>query len=521
MPRFRFRPTLFALLIAWLSVIVFSMSMLMSAEISRWQGHFDDDVSVLVGDVKHKLDTNEAVLAGFSAFLQAVDRSDTDSTMKYAAAAAATYPHIYMLEVARKVALSQQAPLQASLRKKWRADFSIKDFPEITGRPFSGDVEKSATWPILFMYPSLPEAQKIYGVRLETVDYLSHSMALAQKNIKPVVSAVFNMYEGGGAYILLQEVIRTSRSSASLSEPDFFGDTMMALLVIRTQALIPAINDHDDHEKIHFAATLASAANPESLLFERQAVPAGRLDQLFLPKFSRRENINNASQPTLMVFDRQLLWSDVLSREALMLMALLGVALLFVPWLTLRHYIALDRSAIEYERSAYLATHDLLTDLPNRILFKDRFEQVFQNWQRNGASFALMLVDLDHFKDINDQHGHEIGDQVLLTSAKRMAHQLRACDTVARHGGDEFVVLLANILSPDDAAHVGEKLRAAIVEAIETNDGPLKVSCSIGIAVCPVHGDSLDVLRKSADRAMYRAKAQGRNSVSVFSSETS
>ena len=154
MTRPRFRPTLLALLAAWLGVIGFVTHMLMLAEISRWENHFDEDVRLMVGDVKQKLDTNEAVLAGFSAFLQAVDRSDTDSAMKYAASAAAAYPHIYMLEVARRVPLSDELELQASLRKTWRPDFSIKDFSQITGRVFQDDGQKNATWPILFMYPA-------------------------------------------------------------------------------------------------------------------------------------------------------------------------------------------------------------------------------------------------------------------------------------------------------------------------------------------------------------------------------
>lgn len=236
---------------------------------------------------------------------------------------------------------------------------------------------------------------------------------------------------------------------------------------------------------------------------------------MFLPSFTRRLKIDNFSQPVLLVFDRQLLWNDLLSRETITILMLLACALLLVPWITVRHYMALDRAETEYERSAYLATHDLLTDLPNRFLFIDRFERALQHWQRDGNSFALLLVDLDHFKEINDRHGHEVGDLVLIACGKRMVLELRACDTVARHGGDEFVILLGSVLSAEDAKAVGEKLLAAFIEPIETTAGLLQVSCSIGIAVCPRHGESLEALRKSADRAMYRAKENGRNAVSV------
>lgn len=518
MSRPRFRPTLLILLAAWLGTIAIVTQTLWSAEINRWEAKFDVDARLLVSDVKQKLDTNEAVLAGLSAFLQAVDRNDTESTMRYAASAASAYPHIYMIELASKLDVADEAAFAASLRKKWRADFALKDFAEITGRGLQNDSRKNVTWPILFLYPSLPEAQAIYGVRLETVDFLSRTIALAQGNVRPVVSPVFSLFEGGTAYILLQEVNRPA--GKGLPEVNFFGDTMMALLLIKTQALIPARSKEADYANISVSASIVSTGNPETLLFEQNAPEAGGLERLILPHFTRQLGIDNASQPTQIRFARQLLWRDFLLPEKLMILLLLGAALLVVPWVTIRHYLSLDRAEVEQERSAYLATHDLLTNLPNRFLFADRFEHARRNWQRNGQPFALMLADLDHFKEINDRYGHDVGDQVLVACASRMAGELRSCDTVARHGGDEFVILLANVQSTDDAENVGRKLLAAIAEPIETTAGMVQLSCSIGIALCPTHGANLDVLRRSADMAMYTAKDLGRDAVSVFAGES-
>jgi diguanylate cyclase (GGDEF)-like protein len=351
-------------------------------------------------------------------------------------------------------------------------------------------------------------------VRLETVDYLARTVALTHGNVKPVVSPVFGLFEGGTAYILLQEVKR--QAGKAPPELNFFGDTMLALLLIKTQALIPARSKEADYTNVSVSASIVSPGNPETLLFEQNAPEASRLERLILPNFARQLGIDNSSQPTQIRFTRQLLWGDFLQPEKLMILLLLGGALLVVPWVTIRHYLSLDRAEVEQERSAYLATHDLLTSLPNRFLFTDRFEHALRNWQRNGHSFALMLADLDHFKDINDRHGHDVGDQVLVACASRMARELRSCDTVARYGGDEFVILLANVQNPDDAQNVGKKLLAAVAAPIETTAGMVQLSCSIGIAICPAHGINLDVLRKAADLAMYQAKDQGRNAVTVF-----
>lgn len=295
MSRPRFRPTLLILLVAWLGIIAIVTQTLMSAEINRWEAKFDVDARLLVSDVKQKLDTNEAVLAGFSAFLQAVDRSDTEATMRYAASAASAYPHIYMIEVARKLAAADETAFQIALRKNWRADFSLKDFAAVTGRSFQDDTRKSVTWPILFMYPALPEAQAIYGVRLETVDYLSRTVALARRNIKPVVSPVFSLYEGGGAYILLQEVNRPA--GKALSELNFFGDTMMALLLVKTQALIPARSREADYAPISVSATIVSPGNPETLLFAQNAPEADSLERLVLPRFTRQLGVDSSAPP--------------------------------------------------------------------------------------------------------------------------------------------------------------------------------------------------------------------------------
>src|SRR5574343_335766 len=176
MPPSRFRQTLLVLTLAWLGIVAFAAYLLLSAEIARRERTFEETILHLSGELKNKLDTNEAVLAGFAAFLQAVERNDTESATRYDASATASYPHIYMLEVARQVPVTQEAEFQAALRREWLATFTPKSFPGAARKAQEEAQTQKLTWPILFMYPSLPEAQAIYGVRLETVDFLGHSL---------------------------------------------------------------------------------------------------------------------------------------------------------------------------------------------------------------------------------------------------------------------------------------------------------------------------------------------------------
>jgi diguanylate cyclase (GGDEF)-like protein/PAS domain S-box-containing protein len=168
------------------------------------------------------------------------------------------------------------------------------------------------------------------------------------------------------------------------------------------------------------------------------------------------------------------------------------------------------------ERIAYMAEHDILTDLPNRALVSDRLRQALMASRRNQNRVALLYIDLDRFKPVNDTHGHAVGDLLLKEAARRMRACVRESDTVGRVGGDEFVVLLPAIDSADDALHVAEKIRQAFRQPFEIGGLYLEVSSSIGIAIFPDQCADDASLLVYADRAMYEAKHSGCDRVVLF-----
>jgi len=172
-----------------------------------------------------------------------------------------------------------------------------------------------------------------------------------------------------------------------------------------------------------------------------------------------------------------------------------------------------ERKAAE-EAVRKLAFSDPLTDLPNRRLLEDRLDQEIARAHRKSHILALLFVDLDRFKSINDQHGHATGDWLLRQVADRLHGCVRSSDTVARVGGDEFVVLVPDARTPCDAVLVAEKIRAAAAQPLVTPDGKmLDVSCSIGVALYPAQANDARTLLRRADDAMYRGKSSGGNSV--------
>jgi len=170
------------------------------------------------------------------------------------------------------------------------------------------------------------------------------------------------------------------------------------------------------------------------------------------------------------------------------------------------------------ERIHYLAHFDALTGLPNRAQLEDRASYAISLSQRSQDPVAVMFLDLDHFKDINDTLGHSVGDTLLVELAKRLRLVLREEDTLSRLGGDEFIFLLHGI-DAQAAAHVAQKLLAVIAQPYRIENHDLNVTGSIGIALYPDDGGDLETLSKSADAAMYRAKQQGRNGYCFFTAE--
>ncbi len=187
----------------------------------------------------------------------------------------------------------------------------------------------------------------------------------------------------------------------------------------------------------------------------------------------------------------------------------------------LTHYVALFHDITkrrQHEKQIwYQANFDVLTDLPNRALFMDRLEQALHQAQRNKTQGALLFIDLDHFKEINDTYGHNAGDKVLQIVAKHLKKCTREVDTSARLAGDEFTIILADIAKIESAKIVADKLLQQFSKPIVLPDNSeITIGCSIGIALFPNDISNVDELLHNADSAMYRAKAAGRNVVEIF-----
>ncbi len=181
-------------------------------------------------------------------------------------------------------------------------------------------------------------------------------------------------------------------------------------------------------------------------------------------------------------------------------------------------YDITERKLMEDEIQ-YKANHDMLTGLPNRTLNRSLLKQMIATAKREKNKLAVMFIDLDKFKPINDNHGHSAGDQLLIMVADRIRGCLRQSDSAARIGGDEFVVLLSTITAENNAVMIAEKIREVLNQPFEIDGLSLSISSSIGISIYPDQADSVKTLTEKADIAMYYAKAGGRNMALVYQPE--
>jgi len=163
---------------------------------------------------------------------------------------------------------------------------------------------------------------------------------------------------------------------------------------------------------------------------------------------------------------------------------------------------------------------DALTDTPNRTLMLDRISRSISYARRHDRQLALIFLDLDHFKQINDNLGHQTGDDVLKLVTRRLSHVLRDSDTISRHGGDEFLILLSAIDSDEAVAAIAEKILKALAAPVIFAEKPVKIRASLGIAFYPAHGTDAQVLIQAADDAMYQSKRRGGSCFSIYSADS-
>lgn len=494
---------------AWFFLASFVTASSIASDLRSAKLRFLEYANSLYGEIDNRVQTNEAVLEGITAFLGASGTlNDGAQISHYAQQVRARHPHIAQIEVVETVARRNLPRFIARKRASGLPEFQVRSFSYgsgDSGRFWRRIDNKPWYYPIVFMEPMLTESRDVLGLDMDSVPFLRLAMSSSARRGHAVATHPFRLVEGDWAYVMFQPVEPLRSTGAKAGDEK----RLFASLVLKTQAILPSLRTDIPGLRfsLYHADFPAHKSEGELIHFDRHG--RSDLETFLFPRLRYERKLEAKSQPFILLAEQQLGWPALDFRQ---LTAILAITLMLFGML-LRFVLAHRRSELERcqteSRFAYLATHDALTGLANRTLFMDRLKHAMARAHRCNTRIALLFLDLDKFKQVNDTHGHGVGDQLLKMVAERIGSNVREDDTVARLSGDEFVVILESITTHQGAASAAEVINHKLAQPFHINDETLNIHVSIGTAIYPDDSEDIDELIKIADDAMYVVKGKG------------
>ena len=446
---------------------------------------------------------NETILKGFAALFGAVGCSDPAAVRRYVGQIIKDNPQIFSLEIVEKV--SREHLAEFIRRQRLAApDFALKTFTYGTTRKWLPPVDKADYYPIVFMEPMRPGAEAVLGLDIDSIPFLKHAMYEAIKDRKPTASRPFTLVEGNRAYVIFYPILAGFPVAGTACTSDRRNPFIVDIVVDTAklaQGIRLVLNNGDSvsvFQKDHIP-------DSDGALWSIEDKSRSALETRLFPSFTYEKVMQSVREPFVVRIRRQTGWDNLnfLLLGMVVGLALLSTVILAAYLLSIRRQMALR---IANENQLWqLANHDVLTGLPNRLLLMDRLRQLIARVNRQNERLAIMFIDINRFKEINDGLGHDAGDHVLRTVADRLLASVRLNDTVARIGGDEFVIVIE---CPDAPAieTVAKKIEQLLAEGVLIDGFLVVPSVSIGVSIYPDDGDNMDALLRHADKKMYAGK---------------
>jgi len=492
------RPLYGALLIAWVFILVVVVVFLVMLGVERASGEFEEHAGELQSEVTSRLRFSDLALNGFAAFLAVANPDQRNAITHYATAILHQTPHIHFLGVVKEVKASRVGAFLSEMRHAGYPDIVIRDF-DLRTHHWSLAPPRPVYYPLSLIASLNGGHDDLLGLDIGHEDLFHAPLLEAMARPGPFTTKMFELPEGGQSYGVFRRIESMNGNKAQNA-------VYLAFLVVRTADLLPESAVTEGYDYHISLVAQGQDGRPGAVLFDRPPPPEGWLASVLLPVLRYSRSIEDSVPPVTFTIERRLTWRDVNFPIIawVMFAATLTLLLLHVYMSAHRHSEA-RRMELE-ELLQYKAHHDELTGLPNRALIIDRLEQGIRNAQRDKQPMAVLFLDLDGFKPVNDTYGHETGDRVLHEVAQRLRTVVRDRDTVGRISGDEFIMILADT-DREGCRVVIDKIKS-VFDAPFAIDAETKLAMgiSIGVAIHPDDGATSGELMRIADNDMYYHK---------------
>ncbi|KJV29878.1 hypothetical protein VI06_08890 [Aquitalea magnusonii] len=496
----RIKLTTLGCVLLWLLLsLLISLAFISRAVLSAEQ-EFDMLGERLSEQLNQKLLVNQTILDSYAAFSMLDAQHAGEQELLFVQQMAERYPQLVSLERIERVRAQDVPSWHRAMQASLGSDFHLHAYTRQGQAPLTAMPVQAEYYPVVSILPMNPTVRPLLGTELSVDERFRRALQEAQHFGRTAMSAAFTLREGYRGHLLLQPL-----NTSSVLLRGQLADQFVAL-VLRTDYLRPA----NTALPVGLSLSLRARGPGSQGLEPYVTIPGqnhGWLDTLGFPRLRLERAVGNDSQPLLLQLDWQLGWyllsgfeRSVILWQSLLLLVLLGLGLRF-------YCGQLTKQQRRENHLFHLANHDRLTGLANRNLFYDRLQHAISRLKRSDRRLAVLFLDLDRFKPVNDRFGHAVGDKVLQLIAARILAVMRNEDTVARLGGDEFVLLMEDVESNREADRVVERLKHAIQQPYEVDGHTVLLGVSIGIAYYPQDGMLIEELLDVADRKMYGDKA--------------
>ncbi|MFY0641974.1 MAG: sensor domain-containing diguanylate cyclase [Bermanella sp.] len=437
---------------------------------------------------------NETILDGFAAFLAEVGVQDPFRARFYSRTMMDRYADLYMFQAAQKVNGGQVDKFEQRLTLKMDHPIAIRRFEFGRGLISVNKDPARFYYPLVFVEPEGNNSFNMLGLDISSIKFVSKAMDLSLDSGLASISEGFELSEGDNAFVMIKPSLLPGQEV-----PDQY-----ALLVVKSQILlsdVPLVQKGMDLKVRYENLKPMISAETESL---------EAWEQWLFPKAIFERSFTLGQGRVHLVMSQQFGLHNI-SRFSVVIIIVVCLTLGWIIRNYLRGHYQDELEQLKTTRQLYQrANYDQLTGLANRHYFEDYFIRCVAACQRRSDKFGILYVDLNDFKIINDTCGHATGDSVLTISSAILLDCVRADDVVCRFGGDEFVVLLSRVDSPDDVQKVIFRINEEMAKVQFVEQHAVKISASIGFSIYPKDGNTLEKLLHAADHKMYVAKRQGK-----------